>query len=164
LPQSVLLGATFPLMSAGVLRLTRTVPGRVLSLLYCANSLGGAIGVLVAGFYLVALAGLPGTMTVAGMLNLLVAMGTLLLLVAGPPRRIEPVGEETAPAEALATPLAEGSARDGMLVGVMRAVALGTAIASFVYEIAWIRMLSLVLGSATHSFELMLSAFILGLA
>src|SRR5207247_1096632 len=36
--------------------------------------------------------------------------------------------------------------------------------ASFVYEIAWIRMLSLVLGSATHSFELMLSAFILGLA
>ena len=36
--------------------------------------------------------------------------------------------------------------------------------ASFIYEIAWIRMLSLVLGSATHSFELMLSAFILGLA
>ena len=34
----------------------------------------------------------------------------------------------------------------------------------FIYEIDWIRMLSLVLGSATHSFELMLSAFILGLA
>ncbi len=43
-------------------------------------------------------------------------------------------------------------------------VSFGTAVASFVYEIAWIRMLSLVLGSATHSFELMLSAFILGLA
>ena len=42
--------------------------------------------------------------------------------------------------------------------------AFGTAVASFIYEIAWIRMLSLVLGSATHSFELMLSAFILGLA
>jgi len=41
--------------------------------------------------------------------------------------------------------------------------AFGTAVASFAYEIAWIRMLSLVLGSATHSFELMLSAFILGL-
>ena len=37
-------------------------------------------------------------------------------------------------------------------------------LASFVYEIAWIRMLSLVLGSSTHAFELMLSAFILGLA
>jgi spermidine synthase len=32
------------------------------------------------------------------------------------------------------------------------------------YEIGWIRMLSLVLGSSTHAFELMLSAFILGIA
>src|SRR6185369_11855847 len=39
-----------------------------------------------------------------------------------------------------------------------------TGAASFIYEIGWIRMLSLVLGSSTHSFELMLSAFILGLA
>jgi predicted membrane-bound spermidine synthase len=36
--------------------------------------------------------------------------------------------------------------------------------ASFMYELGWIRMLSLVLGSSTHSFELMLSAFIFGLA
>ena len=39
-----------------------------------------------------------------------------------------------------------------------------TGAASFMYELGWIRMLSLVLGSSTHSFELMLSAFILGLA
>src|SRR6202034_1840433 len=32
------------------------------------------------------------------------------------------------------------------------------------YELGWIRMLSLVLGSSAHSFELMLSAFIFGLA
>src|SRR6266853_627325 len=44
------------------------------------------------------------------------------------------------------------------------AVALLTGAASFVFEIGWIRMLSLVLGSSTHSFELMLSAFILGIA
>ncbi len=42
--------------------------------------------------------------------------------------------------------------------------AFGTGVASFVYEVAWIRMLSLVLGSSTHSFELMLAAFIFGLA
>jgi spermidine synthase len=39
-----------------------------------------------------------------------------------------------------------------------------TGAASFMYELGWIRMLSLVLGSSTHSFELMLSAFIAGLA
>ena len=67
LPQSILLGATFPLMSAGVLRLNPSRPGRSLALLYFANSLGAAAGVLVAGFYLVALAGLPGTLLTAAM-------------------------------------------------------------------------------------------------
>ena len=52
----------------------------------------------------------------------------------------------------------------GALERLLLFTALGTAVASFIYEIAWIRMLALVLGSATHSFELMLSAFILGLA
>src|SRR5690606_19269524 len=33
-----------------------------------------------------------------------------------------------------------------------------------VYEIVWTRMLSMVLGSSTHSFEVMLASFILGLA
>jgi hypothetical protein len=46
----------------------------------------------------------------------------------------------------------------------MLGVAALTGAASFIYEIGWIRMLSLVLGSSTHAFELMLSAFILGLA
>src|SRR6185503_3280943 len=36
--------------------------------------------------------------------------------------------------------------------------------ASFLYEIGWVRMLSLLLGSATHAFELMLAAVLLGLA
>src|SRR5262249_6111043 len=39
-----------------------------------------------------------------------------------------------------------------------------TGAATFMYELGWIRMLSLVLGSSTHSFELMLSAFIFGMA
>src|SRR5436309_14276241 len=42
--------------------------------------------------------------------------------------------------------------------------ALVTGASSFMYEVAWIRMLAVVLGSSTHAFELMLSAFILGLA
>src|SRR5215208_7426447 len=82
LPQSVMLGMTFPLMSAGVLRLQPARPGRKLSLLYFSNSLGAAVGVLVAGFYLVELAGLPGTILAAAMLNLVVAAAMLCLMVA----------------------------------------------------------------------------------
>ena len=162
LPQSILLGATFPLMSAGVLRLRRRDEGRRLSILYFANSLGAALGVLVAGFYLVSLSGLPGTLLVAAMLNLVVALVTFLVVVRG---------RSTAPVEApAASPAREGSARarSGLEPERLRRLLLftsfGTATASFIYEVDWIRMLALVLGSATHAFELMLSAFILGLA
>jgi spermidine synthase len=161
LPQSVLLGMTFPLMSAGVLRLSPGRPGRKLSLLYFSNSLGAAVGVLIAGFYLVELAGLPGTLLAAAMLNLVVAGTTVCVMVAARGSRAPAVaGERTSPINA-ATPAAGD---DRGLERLLLFTSLGTAVASFIYEIDWIRMLALVLGSATHSFELMLSAFILGLA
>jgi predicted membrane-bound spermidine synthase len=50
------------------------------------------------------------------------------------------------------------------VVRLLLATAFFTGLSSFIYEIVWIRMLSLVLGASTHSFELMLASFILGLA
>jgi predicted membrane-bound spermidine synthase len=162
LPQSVLLGATFPLMSAGVLRLRRGHTGQSLSLLYFANSLGAAVGVLVAGFYLVGLAGLPGTLLVAAMLNLVVALATFGVLAAS---RRGHLADDTGPAPAAErTPADGGQLSTGSLAPLLLFTSFGTAVASFIYEIDWIRMLALVLGGATHAFELMLSAFILGLA
>ena len=160
LPQSVLLGATFPLMSAGLLRRAPSLPGRTLALLYFTNSLGAALGVLVAGFYLVGAAGLPGTLAAAAILNLLVALVTM---VAVRLTRDRAEAAPRTPPRAHAAPAGAGI-RPSRLRTLLLAVTFGTAIASFVYEIAWIRMLALVLGSATHAFELMLSAFILGLA
>jgi len=157
LPQSVLLGMTFPLMSAGVLRLVRARPGRTLSLLYFANSLGAAVGVLIAGFYLVQAAGLPGTLAAAASLNLVVAATTIVVVGT---RRGRTAAAEPAPP----TPEPEPPPESGDLPRLLLFASFATAVASFVYEIAWIRMLALVLGSATHAFELMLSAFILGLA
>jgi spermidine synthase len=159
LPQSILLGTTFPLMSAGVIRLAPERSGRSLALLYFSNSFGAAVGVLLAGFYLVALAGLPGTLVVAAILNIVVA---LIVYVA-----VKRSGAPVAATSASVTEpslFAETARGSSQLSRWLLLVAFGTAVASFIYEIAWVRMLSLVLGSATHSFELMLSAFILGLA
>jgi spermidine synthase len=182
LPQSILLGMTFPLMSAGVLRLNPTRPGHILGLLYFANSVGAAAGVLLAGFWLVAEFGLPGTLRAAAGLNLLVGAAILATdwfwLRSGEPDRDEwkepnvvtPSldGESPPPLiERPHTPVSDGKRSLPplrVLWPLLLSVSFGTAVASFVYEIAWIRMLALVLGSATHSFELMLSAFILGLA
>ena len=69
LPQSILLGATFPLMSAGIIRLFPNRSGSILATLYFSNSIGAAIGVLVSGFVLIDLIGLPGTILSAGLLN-----------------------------------------------------------------------------------------------
>jgi spermidine synthase len=147
LPQSVLLGMTFPLMSAGLVRAQRAAAGESVAMLYFTNSLGAAAGVLASGFVLIAWVGLPGTLRTAGFLNLLLAIIVWLLARPAHHRPIRPARD----ADTGALPLLLG-------------VAFFTGLASFVYEISWIRMLSLVLGASTHSFELMLATFIFGLA
>ncbi len=147
LPQSMLLGATFPLMSAGLVRAHPQASGESVAMLYFTNSLGAALGVLASGFLLIAWVGLPGTLRAAGMINL--GLAAMVWLLARPMH---------APA------LAPRADREPGAGALLLAIAFFTGLASFVYEISWIRMLSLVLGASTHSFELMLSTFILGLA
>jgi predicted membrane-bound spermidine synthase len=155
LPQSVLLGMTFPLISGGIIRRWPQRSGETLSALYFTNSLGGALGVLISGFVLIGIVGLPGTTLTAGLLNVSLAFGVWLIVR----RQTEP----PPPPLATATPSAPSGTRDPVARWFAIA-AFVTGAASFMYELGWIRMLSLVLGSSTHSFELMLSAFIFGLA
>jgi len=152
LPQSVLLGMTFPLISGGLIRRWPARPGETLATLYFTNSLGAAIGVLVSGFVLIDLVGLPGTIMTAGLINITLA----LVIWAAVRGHLEPAAASSPAA-------APSRAKDG-LARWFTVAAFLTGAASFMYELGWIRMLSLVLGSSTHSFELMLSAFIFGLA
>lgn len=152
LPQSILLGMTFPLMSAALIRRFPGQTGGTLAMLYFTNSMGAVFGVLVSGFILIAAVGLPGTMQTAGLINILLAITVAYL-----------AKQYAEPAPAYADTEATATDKDNWFLFLL-IVAAGTGMASFIYEIAWIRMLSLVLGSSTHSFELMLSAFILGLA
>jgi spermidine synthase len=152
LPQSVLLGMTFPLISGGLIRRWPARPGETLATLYFTNSLGAGIGVLVSGYVLIRWVGLPGTIVTAGILNLALAL-VIWATVRGQ--------QEPAAAPQVASGPYPGMDR---LARWFTVVAFLTGAASFMYELGWIRMLSLVLGSSTHSFELMLSAFILGLA
>src|SRR5207302_11225026 len=119
-------------------------------MLYFTNSLGAAVGVLVSGFVLVSALGLPGTVRTAGLIDMVVAALVL------------PLARRTAQPPPLAVAQPERRV-DGVLLWFL-GVALITGASSFIYEVTWIRMLSLVLGASTHAFELMLSAFILGLA
>lgn len=152
LPQTILLGMTFPLMSGGLIRRFPGQDGDALGGLYFTNSIGAAIGALASIFLLIPTAGLPGTSMTAGLLNFIVA--ALAWWLAREP--------EQQPA-----PVAEQVSRDNTSTSTLRLVLWATAIsgaASFVYEIVWIRMLGLAVGSTQHAFELMLASFIAGIA
>ncbi|MCL2219451.1 MAG: fused MFS/spermidine synthase [Chitinispirillia bacterium] len=160
LPQSILLGATFPLMAGGILRRFPGLSGYKTSVIYFVNTFGASAGVLISGFYLTSLWGLKGAIAAAGILDLFVGFAVLALCL----NDKSAVNNGTArAANADAGPPAAPADRRNYYYPLL-AVSCLTATASFIYEIGWIRMLSLVLGSSTHSFELMLSAFILGLA
>jgi spermidine synthase len=150
LPQSILLGMTFPLMTGGVLRVEPRRSGYAIAMLYFTNSLGAAFGVLASGFYFIGAVGLPGTLVAAAIINLAVAGAAMLL-----PRSQQHPAQVT---EASRAPTAVPQLR------LLLWVAALTGMSSFMYEVGWIRMLSLVLGSSTHAFELMLAAFIFGIA
>lgn len=155
LPQTILLGMTFPLMSGGIIRRYPGSDGHVLGGLYFTNSIGAAAGALVAVFVLLPWVGLPGAMTVAGLLNFVVA-GLAWWLAREP--------EPESPAIHVSKAGADQSLRQNPL---LRLVLISTALsgaASFAYEIIWIRMLSMAVGSTMHAFELMLASFIAGIA
>ncbi len=154
LPQAVLLGMTFPLMVGGLIRIRAAGSGRLLGGFYFTNSLGGAAGVLAATFLLLPLAGLAGAVRTAGGLNLVV-MGATFWLIRGRSAAL--------PADAMPgkQPAAAAAAKTVRLV---LTVAFLTGASSFVYELVWVRLLALAFGSTLHAFELMLAAFILGLA
>ena len=158
LPQSILLGMTFPLMSAGLIRRFPVNPGSTMSMLYFTNSLGAAAGVLTSGFLFIAWFGLPGTIAIAGMINIALAFTVWTLIK----NQTEPAPSEQSASGTSQKSSAESS--PSYLYKLFLGVAFVTGAASFIYEVSWIRMLNLVLSSSTHAFELMLSAFILGLA
>lgn len=156
LPQAVLLGMTFPLMSNGVMRRSSAGDGAILGGLYFSNSIGAAIGALAATFLLLPAVGLPGAMKVGAIINVIVAL--LAFVISRP--------EDPVATPAAATPAAAPAAADARASGVrlLLVAAFITGASSFVYEIGWVRMLSLALGSTVHAFELMLASFIGGLA
>lgn len=152
LPPCTLLGMTFPLMSVGILRREKSQPGAVLAVLYFTNSFGASLGALLSGFALVPRFGLPGALMVAAALNI------LIMFVAMRER------SDAAPIKGVEAQSNEDASKARTMVWLYLAVAFGTGLSSFLYEVGWIRLLSMILGSATHSFEVMLSAFVMGLA
>lgn len=151
-PQTVLLGMTFPLISNHLIRGEPENTSKSVSLLYFCNSLGAAFGVFISGFYLVEYLGMPMTMGIGGVINLLI-----FLIVLFSARKVQYFSDKVGEKLIIVN-------KDRKLIFWLLFVSFATSFSSFIYEIVWIRMLSIVLGSSIHNFEIMLCTFITGIA
>jgi spermidine synthase len=153
-PAAVLLGMTFPALAVALMRYKQDGGKKTLSFLYFFNSLGAAAGIICTSYFTIARLGTNGTLVLSGFANILIAVAFYLIARA-----------VVVPADA--KPYAPALPASGSLsaaVFAWLALSALTGFSSFLYEIGWIRLISLLLGSATHSFDIMISAFILGLA
>jgi len=170
------MGATFPLAAAWIARGREGSDAAGLTgALYAANTAGAAGGAIAAGFWIVPAAGLQGATWTGVALNTLAACGALWLVrgeraaaPAAPPAAVEhhPAGRKAA-APALkkrAQDRPGGPAARPIWPGLGIAAAAVSGFAALVDEVAWTRLLALIVGPTTYAFATMAAAFIGGLA
>ncbi len=155
---TVCMGGTLPVL-ARALGLSREGFGRGVAWLYAVNSFGAAGGAAAAGFVLVPRWGLDTPFLAAAGVNLLVGLVAILLDRPMPPEH----HQASAPLPTGVDAHGEASSIRGYRWLIPLAAAASGAVA-MAYEVVWIRLCSLVLGSSTYAFSIMLTAFILGIA
>lgn len=147
------MGATLPVLSKFVSRDENYI-GKDVGTLYSINTFGAVFGAWASAFILMRLLGVLTTIGVAAAVN--IGIAAIIYFVFRPPLKERFEYSEPASQEA-AGPL---KIRE-LLILLSFAV---SGLAALVYQVAWTRILSLLLGSSVYAFSLILTVFILGLA
>jgi spermidine synthase len=150
-----LMGGTLPVLTRAFARDRSEELRGELALFYGLNTVGGFAGCLLAGYVLIEFVGLRGSLLATGAVNLL--LGATALGLARTPA-LEWTRGAAAESEPVFTP-DPGAATRRLATWL---IAL-TAFASLLYEIAWTRVLVLVVGSSTYAFTTILACFLLGI-
>src|SRR6266436_5783931 len=150
---TTLMGGTLPVLTRAFMASDRGELPRAVGLLYGLNTLGAVVGTALAGCFLIEYAGIRASLWGTALLNL--ALGVTALAVARPLAPLPPSGDGPVDAARLPTP---------RLLRSVGLVLLGlTAFASLVDEIAWTRVLVMIVGGSTYAFTLVLLVFLLGI-
>lgn len=174
---TTLMGATLPVL-ASFYAGRKSQPERRIGLLYGLNTTGAVLGTFATGFILLPALGVMKSTLVAAALNLM--LGTTAMLLSRERTRLKvpsamrtdrdgadrpPGPRETKPSFVSLT--ARGAEDEPINAAVVALVLAAFAVSGYtamVYEVAWTRVLTLVLGSSVYAFSAMLSTFLLGLA
>lgn len=151
---TVLMGATLPIL-ARFFEPRAASLGTSVALLYGANTMGAALGALMAGYWILPALGMWRTTLTAAALNLAVAWLALRLAQRLP-------GEQPAAARSTATPGVAGA--EARRLGHVALVVLTVGgVVTLALEVNYIHLLAVVAGNSVYAFSLMLFTFLLGL-
>ncbi len=170
-PPTALMGGTLPLLARFCVARADEVGGRV-GALYAANTFGAAAGTALAAYVLLPGIGVFESEVFAAGLNLAAAATAWSLVgksagatahavsaLAAEPAAPAPIGARPGP-KAASPPAAGPRSRIAVLL-------LSTALCGFaamVYEVAWSRILAMVLGSSVYAFGMMVLVFLAGIS
>jgi spermidine synthase len=162
-PPAALMGGSLPLLARRMITTADGTP-RGIGALYGWNTIGAAAGAGLAAYGALPTLGLSGALALAAVLNLLIAAAALL---ADSRRRRAQASDAI-----VTTAVAEGGAQQGVadarpgdavrLLLVLQGFAL-SGFASIAYEVAWTRLMALVMGSSVYAFGSLVVVVLLGL-
>ena len=161
LPPVLMMGATLPLLSRFfVIQLDNL--GQRVGILYGVNTIGAAVGVLMAGFLMIEQLGMWGTILCVASINLAVGLFCILFGKTKIQDQANQVGNirKSAP-QAQSTPAEIQSASD---VHLALAIFFLSGFCAMAYQVIWTRLLGLLIAPTTYSFSLVVGTFIIGLS
>jgi len=169
------MGATFPIASRWMVRAAASA-AQDAGGLYAANTLGAAVGAVLAGFVLIPALGLTGSTWVGVALNLVAAAGAYAIARSAAPlanstnESAHLEGEGFSPRRATAARGKADAKASALQTSPdarpwLAALALGASgFASLTLQVVWTRLLVQILGPTTYAFSIVVAIFIIGIA
>jgi spermidine synthase len=154
---TTLMGGTLPVLTRAFTATDRGLLRASLGRLYGINTLGAVLGTALAGFFLIEQVGIRASLIATAVVS--IAIGVIALRLPDPGGSPVPVSSEPQ-AHPGRTP---ADSRGEALYRIALVLLAATAFVSLLDEIAWTRVLVMVVGGSTYAFTLVLLCFLLGI-
>ena len=156
---TTLMGATLPVLAAALLRSINHRPNSI-TRLYTCNLVGAIFGTLAAGFVLLPSFGVRITIFVAALINIAIGIVAILADRASKSDFPDHISERLSFAE----DSADTPSQDRGSVKFWMFCALISGFVTISTQVAWTRLLSMIIGSSTYAFSLVVALFLIGLS
>ena len=159
LPVNIALGGVLPtLIWSTESEATKTNTTKTVGALYAAETLGGAAGALLAGFWMIQRVGLAGTLLVTSLITIAIGAIAVFRFKSDQPDQAALIAGKGTTGETASEALTAGT-------GFITLTAIFLAgVASLSMEIIWQRALILMVGTDTHSYMIVAVSYLIGVA